>query len=297
VTLSGGLRESKRRTNRRLQFQRLVDGKAEKMAIFQSGHRHLKYEDVGAGRPILLIHGFTNYGLSWAPQLAALVHSGHRVILPDLYGHGASSPANALCTVSDLAADMIRLVDHLGAGPVVLCGLSLGGMIALQMALDQPNLVASIIVANSRLSFTGPENTAMVDAWIELFLQEDGPMKRLRATWPTLVNDEFRQSAHGRAAFDAWALVLARVQGRSLCHIAEGMTQFDLRGRLSAIRAPALVISGERDRLFSANQSREISGQIAGSRCCVISGAGHLSSLDSSDQFNRLLLDFLRLIF
>jgi 3-oxoadipate enol-lactonase len=112
----------------------------------QSGHRHLHYEDVGAGRPILLIHGFTNYGLSWAHQLAALVHSGYRVILPDLYGQGASSPAAALCTVSDLAADMVGLLDHLGAGSVVLCGLSLGGMVALQMAIDQPNRVASIIL-------------------------------------------------------------------------------------------------------------------------------------------------------
>lgn len=157
-----------------------------------------------------------------------------------------------------------------------VCGLSLGAMVSLQMAIDQPNRVASIIVANCRSSFTGPETTAMVDGWIDLLLQEDGPLKRLRATWPTLVNDEFRESAQGRAAFDAWARVLATVQGASLCHIAEGMTQFDLRGRLAAIRAPALI-----------------SDQIAGSRCSVISGAGHLSSLDSSDQFNRLLLDFL----
>jgi 3-oxoadipate enol-lactonase len=178
-------------------------------------------------------------------------------------------------------------------GPVDLCGLSLGGMVALQMAIDQPNRVASIIVANSRSSFTGPENTAMVNAWIALFLQEDGPLSRLRTTWPTLVNDEFRESAQGRAALDAWAGVLATVPDFSLCHIAQGMTQFDLRGRLAAISAPALVISGEHDRLFSPDQSREISDQIAGSRCSVISGAGHLSSLDSSDQFNRLLLDFL----
>ena len=85
------------------------------MPIFRAKRRHLKYEDLGAGRPILLIHGFTNYGLAWAPQLAALVHSGHRVILPDLYGHGASSPATRICTVSDLAGDMINLLDHLGS--------------------------------------------------------------------------------------------------------------------------------------------------------------------------------------
>jgi hypothetical protein len=73
------------------------------MGIFQLGHHHLHYEDIGQGRPIWLIHCFTN---SWAPQLAALVHSGYRAILPDLYGHGASAPATALCTMSDHAADM-----------------------------------------------------------------------------------------------------------------------------------------------------------------------------------------------
>ena len=120
----------------------------------------------------MLIHGFTNYGLAWAPQLAALVHSGHRVILPDLYGHGASSPATGICTVSDLAGDMINLLDHLGVGSVIVCGLSLGGMVALQMAVDQPNRISSIIVANSRSWFTGPESSAMVDAWIDLLMQE-----------------------------------------------------------------------------------------------------------------------------
>ena len=267
------------------------------MGTFQSGRRRLHYEDVGQGRPVLLIHGFTNYGLSWAPQLAALVHSGYRAILPDLYGHGASSPATALCTVSDLAADMFGLLDHVGAGPVALCGLSLGGMVALQMVLDQPDRVAGIIVANSRSSFTGPEVMAMVNAWVALFRQTDGPVRRLHATWPALVNEEFRKSAQGRAAFDAWARVLAKVQGLSLCRVAHGMTQFDLRERLAAIRRPALILSGEHDRVFSPDQSREISRQITGSHCSVIPGAGHLSSIDSSDQFNRLLLDFLATYF
>jgi 3-oxoadipate enol-lactonase len=263
------------------------------MPIFRAKRRHLKYEDLGAGRPILLIHGFTNYGLAWAPPLAALVHSGHRVILPDLYGHGASSPATRICTVSDLASDMINLLDHLGVGSVIVCGLSLGGMVALQMAVDQPNRISSIIVVNSRSWFTGPESSAMVDAWLDLLMQKDGPLKRLHATWPTLVNDEFRESAQGRASFDAWARALSTVQGFSVCHVARGMTQFDLRGRLAAIRVPTLVISGEHDCLFSLDQSHEISGHIAGSRCFIISGAGHLSSLDSPDQFNRVLLDFL----
>lgn len=263
------------------------------MAIFESGGGALHYEVLGAGPPIVLLHGFTNYGLSWAPQLPALVPIGYRVILPDLRGHGASQPAAAVCTVEDIAWDVSALLEHLDGGPAILCGLSLGGMVAQQMAIDRPDLVRGMIVANSRASFIGPELAAAVNGWIALLEQDDGPIKRLRATWPDLVNESFRASAAGRAAFDAWSQVLARLRGSSLCWIARGMTRFDRRGHLASLRIPALVISGEHDRLFNPEQAREIADEIAGSTYAMIRGACHLSSLDSADRFNRLLLDFL----
>ncbi len=263
------------------------------MAMFTSRRGALNYESLGAGPPIVLLHGFTNYGLSWAPQLAALVHAGYRVILPDLHGHGASQPATALCTIPSLGVDIADLLDHLGTGPAILCGLSLGGMVAQQMAVDRPQHVAGLVVANSRAWFSGPDMAAMVEGWVALFQQENGPVRRLHATWPSLVNDAFQASASGRAAFDAWSRVLARVPGASLSHVARGMTRFDLRGRLTSIGVPALVVSGEHDRLFSPAQAQEIASGIAGSTHEIIPGAGHISSLDSADRFNRLLLDFL----
>src|SRR5690348_13984264 len=148
------------------------------MPICQSPRGSLRYEDLGTGRPVLLIHGFTNYGLAWAPQLAPLVHAGYRVILPDLHGHGASAPATSLCTVADLAADMVALLDHLAIGCAALCGLSLGGMIALQLTIERPDRVAAAVVANSRSWFVGPEMRAIVDGWTALLLQEDGARKR-----------------------------------------------------------------------------------------------------------------------
>ncbi len=263
------------------------------MAMFTSRRGALHYESLGAGPAVVLLHGFTNYGLAWTPQLPALVPAGYRVILPDLYGHGASQPATAPCTVASLGADIAELLDHLRTGPAILCGLSLGGMVAQQMAIDQPRHVAGIIVANSRAAFSGPETAAMVEGWVALFQQENGPLRRLAATWPALVNDAFRASAAGRAAFDAWSRVLARVSGASLSHVARGMTEFDLRGRLTSIGVPALVISGEQDRLFSPEEAQEIARGIAGSLHEMIPGAGHISSLDSADRFNRLLLEFL----
>jgi pimeloyl-ACP methyl ester carboxylesterase len=164
--------------------------------------------------------------------------------------------------------------------------------VALELAIDRPDRVAAAVVANSRPSLVGPEMAATVDGWIALLLEEDGPVRRLRVTWPMLANEPFRNSTSGRAVFDAWARVLANVPGTSLCHVARGMTHFDRRTRLSAIGAPVLVISGEQDRLFSPEYGQAISSEIAGSRHELLLAAGHLSNLDSPDQFNRLLLSF-----
>jgi len=263
------------------------------MAVFQSARGPLHFENLGTGQAILLVHGFTNYGLFWTPQLAALVHSGYRAIVPDLHGHGASKPADALCTVPSLAHDMTALLDHLAIGQAVVCGLSLGGMVALQMAVDRPDRVAGLIVANTRSSFSDPEMVAMADGWIAVFEQEQGPLKRLAATWPRLGNAAFRESAAGRAGYDVWARILARLPGASLSQVARGMTRFDLRGRLAAIAVPTLVIAGEQDLLFRADEAREIASEIPSARLAVIAGAGHLSNMDSPDQFNCLMLEFL----
>jgi 3-oxoadipate enol-lactonase len=263
------------------------------MPIFESPRGSLHYEELGTGRPVLLIHGFTNYGLAWAPQLAPLVHGGYRVILPDLHGHGASAPATGLCTVPDLAADIVALLDHLGVSSAAFCGLSLGGMVALELAIHRTDRVVAAVIANSAPSFVGPEMTALVEGWTALLLQQDGPVKRLRATWPMLSNEPFRDSASGRAVFETWTRVLASVPGSSLCHVARGMNYFDRRTRLSRIGAPVLVISGEQDRLFGPEYGQAISSEIAGSRHELLLTAGHLSNLDSPDQFNRLLLEFL----
>jgi 3-oxoadipate enol-lactonase len=263
------------------------------MPVFRSGLHSLRYEDLGTGRPVVLLHGFTNFGLSWSPQFAPLVHGGYRVIVPDLRGHGASSAADEICTVADLAADIGSLLSHLGIDDAGVCGLSLGGMVALQLAIDQPRRAACLIVANSRGSFSDPELSAIVKGWITVLLQPEGPLNRLRATWPKLANDSFRHSPAGRAVFDGWEKVAQTVKGSSLANVALGMSRFDLRDGLSTIDKPVLVIAGEDDRLFSIEDGREIGRAIRGSLYAIIPGAGHLSNLDSADQFNRLLLSFL----
>jgi 3-oxoadipate enol-lactonase len=263
------------------------------MPHYPSRGRPLHYETVGEGRPVLLLHGFTNHAFAWAAQLGPLVHAGHRAILPDLDGHGRSPPADRVTTVAALAEDAVALLDHLWIERAVVCGLSLGGMVAQQLAVAAPERVAGLVVANSRPEADTPELREAVSGWIALLEQPDGPRKRLAATWPILVNAAFRESPTGAAAYEAWAAVLARIPGASLGNVARGMTAFNVVERLAGVRAPTLVVSGEEDRLIPPAASRAIAERIAGAAFHVIPGAGHISNLDSPAAFNGLMLDFL----
>lgn len=261
--------------------------------MFTHRGRRLHFEAIGTGRPVVLIHGFSNFGLSWMQQLPPLVNSGYQVIVPDLYGHGLSEPAAQVTSVEQLADDVGALLQHLDCGPAALCGLSLGGMIALQFALVYPQHTRGLLIANSRATFAEPHLKQAVDSWIAMFEQPDGTTRRLEAAWPMLVNEAFRQSPGGAAVFEMWAALAARTAGSSLANVARGMTSFDVRAQLGAIRAPTLVVSGQHDKLFPPAHAMEIADGIDGARFVTIESAAHISCLDSAAEFNRLLLGFL----
>lgn len=263
------------------------------MPFYTSRAQRLHYELAGEGAAVLLVHGFTNYGLAWTPQLGALVDAGYRVLLPDLAGHGLSQPAEAVTTVPQLAQDMAALLNHLDLAHAAICGLSLGGMVVQQLAVDWPSRVRAMIVANSRPNANTPELEQAIDDWIAIFEQPDGPRLRLEASWPLLVSERFRQSLAGEAALTAWRLVLQRLPGASLANVARGMRAFDVVAALPTVAAPTLVISGDRDQLFPPPAARRIAELVPGARFELIPGAGHLSNMDSPQAFNALVLDFL----
>lgn len=255
--------------------------------------RRLHYEMLGQGRPVVLIHGFTNAGWSWMNQIAALVFAGYSVVVPDLYGHGLSDPATAETTVDDLARDVIALLNHLAIERASVCGLSLGGMIAQTLALEQPRRVERLVVANSRASFNDSATADLVAGWVEMFRQPGGPLKRFQATWPVMLNAVYRQSSAGQATYATWCRLAERHSGSSLANVALGMRAFDVAGRLGTIERPTLVIAGEEDKLFPPAIAREVSDAVPGAQFALITGAAHISSLDSAGAFNELLLDFL----
>lgn len=121
------------------------------MPTFSRDGIRLHYESDGAGEPVVLLHGFTSLGESWRRHgwVSSLVEQGFRAIRPDARSHGSSDPVfdRARCTTAALAADAIGLLDHLALEEALFVGFSMGGGIALRVALDSPERVKRLVVA------------------------------------------------------------------------------------------------------------------------------------------------------
>jgi len=249
------------------------------------------YEVVGSGEPVVLIHaGVANLRM-WDEQVKAL-RDAYRVIRYDSRGFGATeTDAVEFSNRADVAA----LLDHLGESSAHIVGLSRGGSIALDFALEYPDRVRSLIVAAGGIS--GYESPDEADASVF-----EEPEKLLEAKdWEGISEWETAYWADGpgqpkervdpalRARVHDWILTNYRAQKE------EGTPQpLDppAVGRLSELRAPLLVIIGTLDEPGTQQSMHHLAKLVPGARLEVFEGAAHMINLEQPDRFNALLREF-----
>jgi 3-oxoadipate enol-lactonase len=201
------------------------------MAFYETHGRTNYFLTFGQGRPVLLLHGISNSGRAWGPQIPALVAAGYRVIVPDHAGHGASGRLRPL-GVADIADDTERLLATLGIDRLDVVGLSLGGMVALELALRHPGRIGRLVVANSFFQTTSPAFQAMAEDWANIFESPHGPVSRFEQSWPALVSPAFQNSPEGIRTYQAWHGIAATCDGASLAKVARAITDFDVLDRI-----------------------------------------------------------------
>ena len=118
------------------------------MAYFEHEGCSLHYEEYGQGDPLVLVHGLGSSCLDWEYQIPVLAEH-YRVIVTDVRGHGRSDKPRERYSIQGFSADLVALLEHLNLAPVHLVGLSMGGMIGFQTAVDQPALLRSLCIVNS----------------------------------------------------------------------------------------------------------------------------------------------------
>lgn len=262
------------------------------MPFVDLGGLALRYElHAGPGPDadtVLLLHGLGSSSADWSLQIPALAPR-YRVLTLDLRAHGESGAPGRRLTVETMAGDVRGLLDRLGLAPVHAVGLSLGGCVALALALETPAGVRSLTLVNAfaRLAPASPRDAGRMLRRLGVTLV--APMPRVAAMVARGLFPRPDQAALYRAAVAR----LARNPKRRYLAALGAVARFDGRARLGAIACPTLVIVGEADRTVPRAAQQALGAAIPGARLCVVPGSGHATNLDRADVFNQLLLDFL----
>ena len=247
----------------------------------------LYFTERGSGPPLLLVHGLMVTSEMFEPVIEHFA-TRHRVIVPDLRGHGRSRELPSPYTAAQLAADLARLLDHLGIDSTTVLGYSQGGAIAQQLVLDHPKRCDRLV-----LVCTYAFNMATPREWLEghlapLFIHVLG-MRRLAKL---VVSQSLLQFDKERAD---WLAGLMADQDHKLMLTAWKETMaFDSRRRLAEIRCPTLVVAAANDRAVPIHHAQMLHDGIPGSRLVVIDGADHALIFTHSDELMRVTDEFLR---
>ena len=235
--------------------------------------------------PTVLIHGLGTDRRIWLYQVPEFC-SRVPTLTVDLRGHGRSSAPDGEWTVADMARDIVRLLRQLGAEKANLVGLSLGGMVAQQFALDYPYATASLVLVDT---IAGPPPGGDQPLREALAFIEAQPMRaiaetRIAAAFTDAVDPVMRGHVIEQAALN---------DKDNYLRAARAAFSFNVRERLGEIAAPTLVVVGEQDRTFPMAWMEDVASGIRAARLVRLSGAAHISNMERPREFNRAVLDFL----
>ena len=230
--------------------------------------RLLAITERGAGPPLLLVHGVMITGEMFEPVLDHFA-ARHRVIVPDLRGHGRSRALPPPYTVERLARDLADLLDHLGVDTVDVLGYSQGGAVAQQFVLDHPGRCHRLVLACT-YAFNMASVRERIEGRIAPALIRVLGMPRFARFVIAL---GLKQLSAERAA---WIVGLIGSQDATLMTAAwRAAMAFDSRGRLGEIACPTLVLAGASDTAVPMHHARQLHEGIARSRLLAIDGADH----------------------
>lgn len=264
------------------------------MPTVQANGIRLFYEETGApdAPPLVLIMGWGGDHTAWALQAPAFA-AGHRVIGLDNRGAGQSDVPPGPYTIAGMAADVVGLMDALGIARAHVCGASMGGMIAQELALLHPGRVRSL-----QLHCTAPGVDAYSRFLIDTLLAVKARGDReeyVRAVMPWILcrktvveRPEFIRFWIERALAYPYPIGL-----EGLTRQADAIRSHDTLARLGEIQVPTLITTGAEDILVPPFYSRELHARIPGSELVTIEDAGHLHFIEQAERFNAVCLEFL----
>ncbi len=266
-------------------------------------------EDAARGS-VVFIHGFPFDGSMWEPQLATMA-DGWRGLVPDLRGFGRSPidadsgdvpsgkrvgngiahPDEPVLTMARHAEDIAALIETECDGGAVVCGLSMGGYVAFELRRRRPDLVHGLVLADTRAAADydeARENRLRMAQTV----RDSGTRPIATAMIPDLLTEATREN--GRATVDAVRSMILGTPPETVIAALAGMaSRHDSTAELSRIAEPTLIVVGEEDAITPPDEARAMADAIPNARLAVIPDAGHLSSMENAEAFDRALTEYL----
>lgn len=257
------------------------------MAYFEHEGCTLHYEEYGQGEPLVLLHGLGSSCQDWELQVPVLSRH-YRVILMDIRGHGRSDKPRDGYQIATFSADLLALLEHLHTGPVHIVGLSMGGMVAFQFAVDHPQWLRSLCIVNSAPEVkrrTRSDWVWWLKRWgLARLLSVETVGKGLaERLFPKPQQAELRHKMAQR-----WA----RNDKRAYLKSFDAIVDWGVQERIGQVHCPPLVIAADQDYTPIQLKERYVA-LMPHARLVVIDDSRHATPLDQPEVFNQTLLQFL----
>lgn len=248
------------------------------------------YDTYGQGTPIVFLHPWTTNGYIWYYQVFPFALT-NKVIVVDHRGHGRSDKPKAGYSIQEHARDVGAVLDAEKADKAILVGNSIGGMIAMQYTLDNPNRVKGLLILSSGTGLGEGMPKEAAAAFANDFVGTFGALlegavsaksKRERPEILDVMKAHFQvQSNFPKHVFD------------SSMADPNGVFGWNIKDRLSSIRTPTLIIAGEEDNATTVAANKLLADNIPGAKLSVVKDVGHFHQLEKPREFNAALKEFI----
>ncbi len=257
------------------------------MPFLQIDDVGLHYRVHGQGDPLVLLHGLGSSGADWAFQ-AETLGAQFRLIVPDLRGSGLSDAPRGRFSIAQFAADVWRLLDALAVERTHIMGFSLGGAVAMEMALQRPDAVARMMTINTLPSYRLDSWRKRIELISQVALVRSLGMRRVAAIAAKRLFREPHQEPMRRRVVE----VVGNAPRRPYLKTVRALAAWCALDRMPAIRSEWLMLSGEHDYTPLA-EKREYAARF-GAQFAVVGGSRHGTPFDATSACNAVALAFFR---
>lgn len=248
----------------------------------------IAYTDKGQGDPLIFLHGLGVSRKDWEPQIEYFCEH-YRVIALDFRGHGESGKPDGNYNVATHAADVLALMDQLGIQSAHIVGLSMGGMVAFQMAADAPERLRSMTIVNSGPALPNDSFAAQKMLWSRLLAIHLLGMKAYgRKVAANMFCGEGQEGL-----IELFAAQVASNPKRIYLKNLKSLFGWGVLDRLAGIATPTLLLTGDRDYSPVAAKQAVVAA-MQNARLVVVPDSGHGTPIEKPMETNRAIEDFIR---